>query len=64
MWLRRGVPVHVVQKMAGHKNLSTTQRYVHYLKADLEDAARRLAGVGNSWATAAAGSERSPHQAM
>jgi integrase len=46
-WLRRGIPVHVVQKMAGHTNLSTTQRYVHFLKADLEDAARRLAGVGN-----------------
>lgn len=41
-WLRKGVPVHVVQKMAGHRNLSTTQHYVHFLKADLEDAARRL----------------------
>ena len=35
-WLRRGIPIHVVQKMAGHKHLSTTQRYVHFLKADLE----------------------------
>lgn len=42
MWLRRGIPVHVVQKMAGHRNLSTTQHYVHHLKADLEEAARRL----------------------
>jgi integrase len=41
-WLRRGIPVHVVQKMAGHKNLSTTEHYVHFLKMDLEDAARRL----------------------
>lgn len=41
-WLRAGIPVHVVQKMAGHKHLSTTQRYVHFLKADLEEAARRL----------------------
>ena len=41
-WLRKGVPVHVVQKMAGHKNLSTTQHYVHFLKTDLEDAARLL----------------------
>jgi integrase len=41
-WLRKGIPAHVVQKMAGHRNLSTTQHYVHYLKADLEDAARRL----------------------
>lgn len=31
-WLRHGIPVHVVQKMAGHKHLSTTQRYVHFLK--------------------------------
>jgi integrase len=53
-WLRKGIPVHVVQKMAGHRNLSTTQHYIHYLKADLEDAARRLddGGRGNSGATA------------
>ncbi|MDI3291598.1 hypothetical protein [Polyangium sp. 15x6] len=38
-----GIPVHVVQRMAGHKHLSTTQRYVHYLKEDLEEAARRMA---------------------
>ena len=40
-WLRAGVPVHVVQRMAGHKNLATTQRYVHHLKEDLEEAGRR-----------------------
>jgi site-specific recombinase XerD len=49
-WFRRGIPIHVVQKMAGHKHLSTTQRYVHHLKDDLEHAARRR-GLGNSWAT-------------
>ncbi len=42
-WLRRGIPIHVVQKMAGHRHLSTTQRYVHFLKEDLEEAARRMA---------------------
>lgn len=42
-WLRAGIPVHVVQRMAGHVHLSTTQRYVHFLKQDLEDAARRIA---------------------
>ena len=42
-WLRAGIPVHVVQRMAGHTNLSTTQRYVHHLKEDLDDAALRLA---------------------
>jgi integrase len=41
-WLRKGVPVHVVQRMAGHTNLATTQRYTHLLKDDLEEAARRL----------------------
>lgn len=53
-WLRAGVPVHVVQRMAGHKHLSTTQRYVHHLKQDLEEAARRIAahGLGNGRATA------------
>jgi integrase len=49
-WLRKGIPVHVVQRMAGHRNLSTTQHYVHFLKTGLEDAARRL-DRGNSWAT-------------
>jgi hypothetical protein len=53
-WLRRGIPVHVVQKMAGHKHLSTTQRYVHHLKDDLEDVARRL-GLGNMGTTAREG---------
>ncbi len=41
-WLRAGIPVHIVQRMAGHTNLSTTQRYVHGLKSDLEEAAQRL----------------------
>lgn len=44
-WLRAGVPVHIVQKMAGHKHLSTTQRYVDYLKEDLEEAAKRMATI-------------------
>jgi integrase len=47
LWLRAGIPVHVVQRMAGHKNLSTTQRYVHYLKQDLEEAGRRLGRLEN-----------------
>lgn len=59
-WLRRGVPVHVVQKMAGHANLSTTQRYVHCLKSDLEDAARRLSTTGNRWETAPGGDGNGP----
>jgi integrase len=41
-WLRRGIPVHVVQKMAGHKHLATTQHYIHFLKGDLAEAAKLL----------------------
>jgi site-specific recombinase XerD len=44
-WLRAGVPVHVVQRMAGHSELSTTLRYVHFVKADLEDAARLIGNM-------------------
>lgn len=51
-WLRKGIPVHVVQKMAGHRNLSTTQHYVHFLKDDLVEAARRLDDRGNQGVTA------------
>ncbi len=49
-WLRAGIPVHVVQRMAGHKHLSTTQRYVHFIDADLDTA---VAIYGNYGATAA-----------
>jgi hypothetical protein len=41
--------------MAGHRNLSTTQHYVHFLKADLENAARGLDGVGNMLETPSPG---------
>lgn len=56
-WLRAGIPVHVVQRMAGHVHLSTTQRYVHFLKADLEDAALKIAARGR---TAIGTATRSP----
>jgi integrase len=49
LWLRAGVPVHVVQRMAGHKHLATTARYVHLLRGDLDEAALR---IGNLLATA------------
>lgn len=48
-WLRAGIPVHVVQRMAGHKNLSTTQRYAHFVGEDLQRAAIQM---GNIWETA------------
>lgn len=69
-WLRAGIPVHVVQRMAGHVHLSTTQRYVHFLKADLEDAARKIAarGVGDESlganTSAALGIPRRTHEGL
>jgi site-specific recombinase XerD len=56
-WLRKGIPVHVVQRMAGHRNLSTTQHYVHFLKTDLDDAARRL---DEAWGPQGNGGETAP----
>jgi len=44
-WLRAGVRVHMVQKMAGHKHLKTTQGYVHFLRTDLADAERKLGNM-------------------
>lgn len=41
-WLRLGVPLHVVMKMAGHSNLETTQKYVHAIGSDLDAAAETL----------------------
>ena len=37
--------MHVVQRMAGHKHLPTTARYVNLLCGDLDPAALR---IGNS----------------
>lgn len=42
--------MHVVQRMAGHKHLATTQRYVHFVDADLDAA---VATYGSYGATAA-----------
>ena len=45
LWLRAGVPVHVVQRMAGHKHLATTARYIHLLRGDLDDAAVLIGNI-------------------
>jgi integrase len=68
MWLRRGIPVHVVQKMAGHRRLSTS--YVRLLGTTSRTppgvsrkSPRGNQGVTDSWGEAG-GSERvrsSPH---
>ena len=38
----RGAPAPAIQKLAGHRDLSTTQRYVHLTPAAIESAIRLL----------------------
>ncbi len=49
-WLRAGIPIHVVQRMAGHASIATTQLYLHLVAGDLDDAASKM---GNIWVTPA-----------
>ncbi|MFB7474217.1 tyrosine-type recombinase/integrase [Kitasatospora sp. NPDC056184] len=37
-----GVPIHVLQKIAGHGHITTTQRYLHPDKSSIENAGRTL----------------------
>ena len=39
--IRRGVDIHIVQRLMGHSNIATTSRYLHLLDADLLDAVDR-----------------------
>ena len=39
--LRRGVDIHVVQRLMGHVNIATTTRYLHLCDADLSAAVDR-----------------------
>ena len=43
---RRGVSAPVVQRLAGHADLSVTQRYAHVVGKDLEEAVFLLRGNG------------------
>jgi site-specific recombinase XerD len=39
---RRGAPARAIQELAGHQDLSTTQRYMHLSPAAIEGAIRLL----------------------
>ena len=40
----RGAPIRAIQEVAGHRNLATTQRYLHLSPAAIQDAIRLLEG--------------------
>src|SRR5262249_14991862 len=52
----RGAPARAIQELAGHSELSMTQRYMHLSPAALDAAIRLLDGRGNIVATEAGGS--------
>jgi site-specific recombinase XerD len=41
----KGAPVRAIQELAGHKDLSTTQRYMHLSPSAVADAIRLLDGA-------------------
>ena len=54
----RGAPARAIQELAGHRELSMTQRYMHLSPAALESAIQLLEILGNSLATAKAGERK------
>ena len=46
----RGAPVAAIQELAGHEDLSTTQRYMHFSPKAVESAIRLLDGPAPAWA--------------
>ena len=42
----RGAPARAIQELAGHQDLSTTQRYMHLSPAAIEGAIRLLEMLG------------------
>ena len=59
----RGAPARAIQELAGHQDLSTTQRYMHLSPAAIEGAIRLLdqpvPGVGRGEDTSSGGRQRS-----
>ena len=47
----RGAPVRAIQELAGHQDLSTTQRYMHLSPAAVEGAIRLLDQPAPAFAT-------------
>ena len=50
----RGAPARAVQELAGHQDLSTTQRYMHLSPAAISEAIRLLDEPGPAWQLEAA----------
>jgi len=44
----RGVPARAIQELAGHRDLATTQRYMHLSSAAVDDAIRLLNRPGSA----------------
>ena len=42
----RGAPARAIQELAGHQDLSTTQRYMHVSPAAIDEAIRLLESPG------------------
>ena len=45
-----GAPAKAIQELAGHENLSTTQRYMHFSPKAVESAIQSLDGPAPAWA--------------
>ncbi len=46
-----GVPVRVIQEIAGHRQLATTQRYMHLSPSRVDDGIRVMDALGDAWET-------------